>query len=396
MDYLDRSIMNITPALLHDDLIKYATLISDNVFGKRFLIVGGAGTIGSSVAFEIVKRKPDAVHIVDISENNLVETVRLLRSSMEVDSELLTFAIDVGAEEFDAFIKNNPPYDYILNLSALKHVRSEKDPYTLNRLINVNIFNAVKLAKIASEQEAKKYFCVSTDKAANPANVMGASKRLMELFVLRESGKISVSFARFANVLYSDGSLTYGFTKRFERGQPITAPSDIRRYFITPSEAGQLCLLSTILGEHLDIFFPKLVEKLNEATFKELAIAFLKERGFEAFSCNSEEEARDRSQELIKKKLWPCYFFESDTSGEKSFEEFYTVNEKIELNRFNGVGLVQMRSEINFNRLLEFEQNLQLWRASGNWDRESLIKLFKAALPEFDHLETGKNLDQRM
>lgn len=382
--------------IFDEDLKQCNDKLTESVKGNRFLVVGGAGTIGSAVASEIAKRAPAALHIVDISENNLVETVRYLRSSIDIKGELLTFALDVGSREFDAFIDQGAPYDYILNLSALKHVRSEKDPFTLSRLIDVNIFNSVKLAKIASEHKVKKYFCVSTDKAANPANVMGASKRLMELFVINNSKGINVSFARFANVLYSDGSLTYGFTRRFERQQPITAPIDIRRYFINASEAGQLCLLSTVMGENLDIFFPKLERAIDEKTFSELAISFLKERGYEPHSCKSENEARNRATELIKKKLWPCYFFESDTSGEKSFEEFYTDEEKIILDRFHGIGLVKMINEVNIENLINFEKNVKKWRLSSKWNREELIEIFKQALPEFQHHETGKNLDEKM
>ena len=383
-------------SLLDDELENNAETIVELIAGKRFLVVGGAGTIGSAVVNEIVKRSPAVVHIVDISENNLVEAVRNIRSSTSFQNELLTFAIDVGGKEFDALIDHMPAYDYILNLSALKHVRSEKDPFTLNRLIDVNIFNASKLAQIASHQNASKYFCVSTDKAANPANAMGASKRLMELFLLRESEGIDISFARFANVAYSDGSLPHGFTKRFDSAQPISAPQDIRRYFISSEEAGQLCLLSTLLGDNLDIFFPKLTENLHEATFKDMAIDFLEGKGFEAFECASEEEARKRCTELIAQKKWPCYFFESDTSGEKGFEEFFTSDEEVLLNKFDGVGIVKLSQNIDLQRLDAFEADLSEWRKSGSWDRQALIQILKDAVPEFQHVEKGKNLDQKM
>lgn len=382
--------------LFTSDLEQHNTRLNTLVAGKRFLVVGGAGTIGSAVAKEIIQLNPEVVHVVDISENNLVETVRQLRSSDAFDAELLTFAIDVGGKEFEALIDHMPPYDYILNLSALKHVRSEKDPFTLNRLLDVNIFNAAKLAKIASEQQATKYFCVSTDKAANPANAMGASKRLMELFLLRESENIDISFARFANVAYSDGSLPYGFTKRFDNGQPISAPRDIRRYFISSQEAGQLCLLSTVLGDNLDIFFPKLTETLHEASFKDMAIAFLEAKGFEAFECKTEEEARKRCAELISEKKWPCYFFDSDTSGEKGFEEFFTSSEDVVLDKFEGVGIVKLNGNMNLRRLEDFETGLSKLRNSGEWNQKSLIELLKNAVPEFQHVEKGKDLDQKM
>lgn len=393
---LDRKKFNRSSNLFRVDLEKQRTHMDRAVAEKRFLILGGAGTIGSAVSNEIIKRDPKSVHIVDISENNLVETVRYIRSSSSFDCELLTFAIDVGGKEFDALIDHMPAYDYILNLSALKHVRSEKDPFTLNRLIDVNIFNAAKLAQIASQQKASKYFCVSTDKAANPANAMGASKRLMELFLLRESKNIDISFARFANVAYSDGSLPHGFTRRFENIQPISAPRDIRRYFISSAEAGQLCLLSLLLGDNLEIFFPKLTETLHEATFRDMAIDFLEDKGFEAFECATEEEARGRCTELIAQKKWPCYFFESDTSGEKGFEEFFTSDEEVIMDKFDGVGIVKLNQNVDLKSLDVFEANISEWRKSGLWDQKTLIEIFKKAVPEFQHVEKGKNLDQRM
>lgn len=396
MQLKDRTSDASVLSMFSGDLIRHKELLKNRVYNKRFLIVGGAGTIGSAVALEVAKRKPAAIHIVDISENNLAEAVRLIRSTLKFDSELLTFSIDVGSREFDGLINYMPDYDYILNLSALKHVRSEKDPFTLSRLVQTNIFNAVKLAKIASDQNALKYFCVSTDKAANPANLMGASKRLMELFLLRDRNNVDVSFARFANVLFSDGSLTYGFTKRFEKRQPITAPYDIKRFFITPTEAGELCLLSTLLGTDLEIYFPKLYENQDEKTFQDLAIEFLKDRGFEAFACATEEEAIIKCEDLIKSNKWPCHFFRSDTSGEKSIEEFYTSKEIIDLTQYLSVGVVKMDTTGDVLGLHKFEEDFRNWQSNASWDRNKLKEIFERALPELRHIETGKNLDQRM
>ena len=253
----------------------------------------------------------------------MVELVRDIRSTIGYgESDFRTFAIDCGSLEFEKLFYAEGPYEYIFNLSALKHVRSEKDPYTLMRMIDTNVFNTIKTLRLTSEKGLKNYFCVSTDKAANPVNMMGGSKRIMEMFLMRESLDQNISMARFANVAFSDGSLLHGFNQRFAKQQPISAPCDVKRYFVTPQESGELCLMSGLLGENRDIFFPKLSENLHLITFAEIARKYLTQLGYEPFECESEEEARGRCSELIKLKKWPCYFFKSDTTGEKDFEEF--------------------------------------------------------------------------
>ncbi|MDA9091623.1 UDP-N-acetylglucosamine 4,6-dehydratase, partial [Porticoccaceae bacterium] len=328
--------------LFDDDISDQNEKLKDLVQKSRFLVIGGAGSIGQAVTREIFKRNPLSLHVVDISENNMVELVRDIRSTLGyIDGEFKTFAIDCGSIEFEALMRSSKTYDYVLNLSALKHVRSEKDPFTLMRLIEVNVLNTIKTIKMAKAQGTKKYFCVSTDKAANPVNMMGASKRIMEMFLMRESETIEISTARFANVAFSDGSLLHGFNQRFAKRQPISAPNDVRRYFVTPQESGELCLMSCLLGENRDIFFPKLSEDLDLITFSDIAERFVINLGFEPFHCSSEQEARDRSEELIKSKLWPCYFFQTDTSGEKDFEEFFTAGERLDMSRFDNLGVIK-------------------------------------------------------
>ena len=262
--------------LFEDDIKTYEKELSEKVSSSSFLVIGGAGSIGQAVTKEIFKRNPKKLHVVDISENNMVELVRDIRSSLGyIDGEFATFALDIGSIQYDAFIKNDGKYDYVLNLSALKHVRSEKDPFTLMRLIEVNIENTDKTVLQSIENGVKKYFCVSTDKAANPVNMMGASKRIMEMFLMRRSLQIPISTARFANVAFSDGSLLHGFNQRIQKRQPISAPSDVRRYFVTPKESGELCLMSCLLGENRDIFFPKLSDKLHLITFADIAVKYL-------------------------------------------------------------------------------------------------------------------------
>ena len=383
--------------LFDSDIGTLDAQLRERVEGARFLVIGGAGSIGQAVTREIFKRNPAVLHVADISENNMVELVRDIRSTLGyIEGDFRTFAIDCGSLEFEAMFAAEGPYDYVLNLSALKHVRSEKDPFTLMRMVEVNVANTVKTLRLARAGNARKYFCVSTDKAANPVNMMGASKRIMEMFLMRESLTQSISMARFANVAFSDGSLLHGFNQRFAKRQPISAPNDVRRYFVTPQESGELCLLSCLLGDNRDIFFPKLSEKLHLITFSEIAVRYLEQLGYTPFECQSEDEARDRAEELIATKRWPCYFFKSDTTGEKDFEEFYTDKEDLDLARFQSLGVIRNQPHFDAAQLDAFEQGIAQLRAARQWTKADLVKLFFEMLPEFGHKETGKYLDQRM
>jgi FlaA1/EpsC-like NDP-sugar epimerase len=383
--------------LFDEDISVRAEELAELVSRSRFLVIGGAGSIGQAVTREIFKRNPIALHVVDISENNLVELVRDIRSTLGyIDGDFRTFAIDCGSNEYRALMEFSEGYDYVLNLSALKHVRSEKDPFTLMRLIEVNILNTIKTLQMAKANSAKKYFCVSTDKAANPVNMMGASKRIMEMFLMRESEQLKISTARFANVAFSDGSLLHGFNQRFAKLQPISAPNDIRRYFVTPRESGELCLMSCLLGENRDIFFPKLSDQLHLTTFSDIAERYIESKGFEPYHCSSEDEARSKASELIALKRWPCYFFESDTTGEKDFEEFFTDNETLELHRFKNLGVIKNESSYNPILLADFLKSVSEIRAQSVWGKEPLVELFNRMIPDFGHKETGKYLDGRM
>jgi FlaA1/EpsC-like NDP-sugar epimerase len=384
-------------ALFDGDVAGHESVLSQKVAAGRFLVIGAAGSIGQAVTREIFMRKPKVLHAVDISENNMVELVRDVRSTLGyIDGEFSTFAIDCGSREFESLVASAGGYDYLLNLSALKHVRSEKDPFTLMRMVDVNIRNTVKTIEFARKMNASKYFCVSTDKAANPVNMMGASKRIMEMFLMRASIDIPISTARFANVAFSDGSLLHGFNQRFAKRQPISAPCDVRRYFVTPQESGQLCLMSCLLGENRDIFFPKLSEKLHLITFSEIAVRYLAALGYEAFACASEDEARARTTELIAAKRWPCYFFKSDTTGEKDFEEFYTGAEVLQMERFESIGVVRNDPVYDAGKLDQFTAAVAALKARGRWERQDLVDLFHVMLPDFGHKETGKYLDGRM
>lgn len=390
-------IIGRTAPLFESDISSRKMELEDLVSKSRFLVIGAAGSIGQAVTCEIFKRNPLALHCVDINENNMVELVRSIRSTIGyMDGDFKTFAIDCGSLEYKALISTERGYDYVFNLSALKHVRSEKDPFTLMRLIEVNILNTLSTISQARDSGTRKYFCVSTDKAANPVNMMGASKRIMEMFLMRESLTLPISTARFANVAFSDGSLLHGFNQRFTKQQPISAPNDVRRYFVTPQESGELCLLSGMLGDNRDIFFPKLSEKLDLIKFSDIAVRYLEGLGYEPVECDSEDEARGRSAELIRSKRWPVYFFASDTTGEKDFEEFYTSSEKLDMQRFETIGVIKNDPSFDEMRLEHFIERIRQTRLGTTWDKPEIVELFNYMIPDFNHQETGKYLDGRM
>lgn len=383
--------------LFAQDLNVNSDYLAATVSNSKFLVLGGAGSIGQAVVKEIFKRNPKKLHVVDISENNLAELVRDIRSSFGyIDGDFQTFALDIGSIEYDAFIKADGQFDYVLNLSALKHVRSEKDPYTLMRMIDVNIFNTNKTLQQSIESGVKKYFCVSTDKAANPVNMMGASKRIMEMFLMRRSLEIDISTARFANVAFSDGSLLHSFNQRIEKRQPIVAPNDIKRYFVTPQESGELCLMSCIFGENRDIFFPKLSENLHLISFADIAIKYLEQKGYEAVLCSNEDEARELAKTLPEQGKWPCLFTGSDTTGEKDFEEFFTEKEVLDMQLFNNLGVIKNEAIFDSSLLTEFETSIRSMRDKRAWDKQALVDLFFKMIPDFAHKETGKYLDGKM
>ncbi|GGX84123.1 UDP-N-acetylglucosamine 4,6-dehydratase [Vogesella alkaliphila] len=386
-----------TEKLFVADIQKHEKILSEIICQSRFLVLGGAGSIGQAVVKEIFKRNPQKLHVVDISENNMVELVRDTRSNFGyIDGDFQTFALDIGSVEYDAFIEADGCYDYVLNLSALKHVRSEKDPFTLMRMIDVNVFNTDKTIRQSIEKGTKKYFCVSTDKAANPVNMMGASKRIMEMFLMQRSHALEISTARFANVAFSDGSLLHGFNQRLMKKQPIVAPNDIRRYFVTPQESGELCLMSCIFGENRDIFFPKLSEALHLITFGEIAEKYLRSRGYEPHLCASEDEARELASVLPEQGKWPCLFTSSDTTGEKDFEEFFTEHETLDMARFDNLGVIKNSGDFNAEKIAMFRERITCMKQEKRWTKQNIVDLFHEMIPDFGHKETGKYLDAKM
>jgi FlaA1/EpsC-like NDP-sugar epimerase len=391
------SLIGRSAGLFDSDMSTLGDKLQELVTQGRFLVLGGGGSIGQAVVKELFSRSPAKLHVVDVSENNLVELVRDVRSEFGyIQGDFKTFSLDIGSIEYEAFVESDGEYDYVLNLSALKHVRSEKDPFTLMRMINVNVLNTDKTIKQSINSGVGKYFCVSTDKAANPVNMMGASKRIMEMFLMRQSERIDISTARFANVAFSDGSLLHGFNQRLSKSQPIVAPNDVRRYFVTPKESGQLCLVSCLLGDNRDILFPKLSESLHLITFSEIAVNYLKAQGLEPYLCESEQEAREKVKFLPAKGLWPCLFAASDTTGEKDFEEFFTNREELDMERFHNFGVIKNPAGFDVEKLSYFEKSIAQMKGKLSWSKSDIVELFHQMIPDFEHKEMGRYLDSKM
>ena len=384
-------------SIFSEDIVANENTLRECIFGSRVAIVGAAGSIGSAVVKTILRFKPKVLSLIDLNENNLVEVVRDLRSSknIELPKDFSTLPIGLGTIEFNRYFQDSNPFDYFLNLCAVKHVRSEKDIYCLMHMLDTN---AVFLYDFLKQYpyRFKKVFSVSSDKAANPANMMGASKMVMEKVLMAQSDGQPFSTARFANVAFSDGSLPYGFLQRISKHQPLSAPNDVRRYFISHQEAGELCVLSCVLGENRDVYFPKLANHKDEKTFSHIAVALLDSMGYEPVECNSEEEAKICVHELIPKKQWPCYFFKTDTSGEKRYEEFYTSKEQLYMDRFKNIGVIKRGPMPETDSLEAFIQFCQQAKTESRITKEDYVQAMLKVVPTLQHIETGKNLDQKM
>ena len=371
------NILGRTENIFQSELDTYEKLMEDIITSSKFLVIGGAGSIGSAVCEILISFSPKKLHVVDISENNLVELVRKLRSRPQfVCEDFDIYAIDYCSDIFQKYIKTHSDFDYILNLAALKHVRSEKDEYTLLRMIETNIFSVQKLKCNLLANKVKNIFCVSTDKAANPANLMGASKKLMEQYLF-QSNEIVSSSARFANVAFSDGSLLHGFKKRLETRQPISIPINIQRFFMTPEEAGYLCIFSCLLGEHGDIFAPKVSESVKLTYFKDILEKFLEINGYMPVYLKSEKEAKEYFLLEHENHHWPCLEFRSDTTGEKEYEEFYTESESRDVKRFDNIDVINHPDHDIAGMLAAFKAEYLRMIKSPNVNRENIISPIK-------------------
>ena len=376
------------------DILKNKNILSNKIYDQNILVIGGAGTIGSSYIKQILKYKPSKITVVDINENGLTELTRDLRSSnlLDYNPVYITYPVNLLSDTFDK-IFNSDSWQVVANFSAHKHVRSEKDKISVEALIKNNVFGAIKLLNLCKLNPPKYFFSVSTDKAANPVNIMGASKSLMEKLILSKKHEFRVSTARFANVAFSNGSLLDGFIYRLNKKQPLSCPEDIKRFFVTPKQSGQICLLATFLGETGNIFFPKLDFHKDQIYFKDIALDFLKENNFEPELVQSEKEAKEFDFDKNPAK-YPIYFFKTDTSGEKTYEEFYTDDEDYEINKYDSLGFINTPDvKISFEDVASgFEKVFN----NHNSDKSDIVTIIKKYVPDFMHIETGKHLDQKM
>jgi len=377
-----------------EDILKNKNILSNKICNQNILVIGGAGTIGSSYIKQILKYKPSKITVVDINENGLTELTRDLRSSdlLDYNPEYITYPVNLLSDTFDK-IFNYDNWGVVANFSAHKHVRSEKDKISVEALIKNNVYGAIKLLNLCQQNPPKYFFSVSTDKAANPVNIMGASKSLMEKLILSKKKQFRVSTARFANVAFSNGSLLDGFIYRLNKKQPLSCPEDIKRFFVTPDQSGQICLLATFLGDTGNIFFPKLDFHKDQIYFKEIALDFLKENRFEPELVKSEKEAKEFNFDSNPSK-YPIYFFKTDTSGEKTYEEFYTEEEDYEINKYDALGFIKTPDiKMSFE---DVESDFENVFNNLNSEKSDIVTVIKKYVPDFIHIETGKHLDQKM
>lgn len=397
-EFINNCVIKRKKSMFYDDLLRHSTNIHSKVNGKKLLVIGGAGSIGASFIKAILPFQPSCLVVVDINENALAELTRDLRSSigMYIPEKYITYPMDFASPVFEKMFRHYGGFDIVANFSAHKHVRSEKDIYSIEALLQNNVLQAKKLLDLLSELPPEEYFCVSTDKAANPVNIMGASKRIMEDVIFAYSDKFSVKTARFANVAFSNGSLPAGFIARLQKLQPLSAPSDVKRYFVSPEESGQICMLACILGENREIFFPRL-EEAQMMTFDKIATAFLEAHGYQVLLCDSDEEAINKAVELRNgSNFYPVHYSGSSTSGEKAFEEFYTDRETVDFTRMKSLGVITNKEIPDVSRIENLFQKLNAAFEKSDTTKDEVVSIMSEYLPNFEHIETGKSLDSKM
>lgn len=383
-------------SLLQQDLLDHHDSVYREVHDKSVLVIGGAGTIGSSFIRALIRYKPKKLVVADINENGLTELVRDCRSRKDISlpPDFKSYPVNFGDKVFEKIFRQEGTFDIVANFAAHKHVRSEKDVFSIEAMIENNVLRAKRLLDLLLQYPPQHFFCVSTDKAANPVNIMGASKKLMEEVILAYSGTLNITTARFANVAFSNGSLLAGFIERVMKQQPLSCPSDVKRFFVSPQESGEICLLACVLGQSGEIFFPRLNEEKEMVNFADIVTPFLHRMGLEPQVCGSEAEAREKAA-AMKDNKYPVYFFASETSGEKLYEEFYTDEEELQLDRFQRLGVIRnapRRSREELDKMIgEIEELF-----TGDVNKSTIVQLLNKLLPNFQHIETGMNLDQKM
>ena len=397
-EFIGKYVTKRSKSLFLKDISDHKEQLSEKIAGKKVLVIGGAGSIGSSFIKAMLPFKPEALVVVDTNENALAELTRDLRSTkgMYVPEDYIPYPMDFASPVFEKMFRSRGGFDIVGNFSAHKHVRSEKDIYSVEARLQNNVLHAKKLLDLLAEYPPEEYFCVSTDKAANPVNIMGASKRIMEDVIFSYSDKFPVKTARFANVAFSNGSLPAGFLSRIQKLQPLSAPSDVKRYFVSPEESGQICMLSCMIGANREIFFPRLEEE-QMMTFDKIATALLEEYDYEVLQCESDEEAIEKAEALKAGSMrYPVHYSGSDTSGEKAYEEFYVESEKVDLARLKALGVITDKKIPDKNKIQKLFDQLTAAFERVETTKEDIVKIMHEYLPEFQHMEAGKSLDSKM
>jgi len=397
-EFIAKEVTLRSVSFFQQDINSHADMLRNKIQGKSVLVIGGAGTIGSSYIKAVLRFNPSKLYVVDTNENGLTELTRDLRSNdaISVPDDYKTYPLDFAHPVFEKILKREGPFQIVANFAAHKHVRSEKDQYSIEAMIDNNVFKAKRLLDLLVEHQPERFFCVSTDKAANPVNVMGASKKLMEEVIMSYADQLPITTARFANVAFSNGSLLFGYLERLLKKQPLSCPSDVKRYFVSPEESGQICMLACMLGAPGEIFFPKF-EEAKLTLFKTITDAFIPANGFELDVCQSEGEAKDKAKSLRSgSNRYPVYYFPTDTSGEKLFEEFYTETDIVDRESFNGLGVIKNATRNRQREVNNMIDSLKKLLQREKYSKADIVEEMKKFIPNFSHIETGKSLDQKM